>query len=82
MKKGFRRNETEKKAARRVKVTKWAAPHLAGKPHLSGIARTRHPLDCGHTKCFCCHAAKIDGLKKASDERRILDDVVPWEMDW
>lgn len=40
-----------------------------------GYWRKRHPLDCGHTKCFVCHSEKYYPDKnRANNERDAIRD--------
>jgi hypothetical protein len=47
--------------------------NLAIPPKRIGQCRDRHPFDCGHTKCFCCHSDKLSDLPTPQDIRAELN---------
>lgn len=45
----------------------------------------RHPYDCGHTDCFCCHCHKLLEYLKPRDkklklsEQEVLEEIEHWK---
>lgn len=74
MDRGTRRTRTERKVKQRIRDVRNVAPSLLKRPDLVGQSRSRHPLDCGHPQCTCCHSAKVFKIPKVSDLRRQFDE--------
>lgn len=73
MSRGERISRTKKVVKKRLKALKKQYRSVGKEIPSAKIGRCRkhHPNDCGHTKCYCCHADKIDKIptqqKKLSD---------------
>lgn len=72
MNRAERRARTEAKTLQRQRFLRSMDDERAA--GAAGHWHKRHPYDCGHTQCMCCHAAKLLG-RRATERRAVQQEI-------